>query len=61
MAGFVDACKQSCEIIIPFVDTLIAGGIRQDESRVSVLYICLQIFIQFLLRSTCKRWIVMKC
>ena len=42
MVGFFDVCKQSC-------DTLIAGGIRKDEStfllspRVSILYICLHI------------------
>ena len=31
MAVFFDACKQSCDIIA-FVDTLIAGGIRKDQS-----------------------------
>ena len=34
MAGFVYACKQSCDITIPFVDTLNAGGIRKDESAI---------------------------
>ena len=59
------ACKQSCDIIIPVVDTLIAGGIRKDESAFllspkDILNICLQIFIQFLLTCSCKRWIVRK-
>ena len=32
MARFFYACKQSCDIMISFVDTLIADGIRKAES-----------------------------
>ena len=47
IAGFFDAWKQSCDIIIPFVDSLIAGGIRKDDSaflfcpkRPSYTFVC---------------------
>lgn len=36
MAGFLDGCKQSSNILVPFLDTLIAGKIR-DEERNTVL------------------------
>ena len=32
MAGFLDGCKQSSSILIPFLDTLIAGKIREEEA-----------------------------
>ena len=32
MSGFLDACKQLVDIIVPFIDTIIAYGIRKDES-----------------------------
>ena len=32
MAGFRDACKQSSSILVPFLDTLIAGNIRKEVS-----------------------------
>ena len=32
MAGFLDACKQASSILVPFLDTLIAGNTRKDES-----------------------------
>ena len=33
MAGFIDACVQASEILIPFLDTLVAGNIRPDETK----------------------------
>ena len=33
MAGFMDACVQASEILIPFLDTLVAGNIRPDETK----------------------------
>ena len=33
MAGFMDACVQASEILIPFLGTLIAGNIRPDETK----------------------------
>ena len=32
MAGFLDACKQSSAILVPFLDILIAGKIRKEEA-----------------------------
>ena len=32
MAEFLDACKQSSAILIPFLDTLIAGKIREEDT-----------------------------
>ena len=32
MAVFLDACKQSSAILIPFLDTLIAGKIREEDT-----------------------------
>ena len=31
MAGFLDACKQSSAILVPFLNTLIAGKIREED------------------------------
>ena len=33
MAGFLDACRIASYIIISFIDTLIAGHIRPDETK----------------------------
>ena len=33
MAGFTDACVQASEILIPFLDTPVAGNIRPDETK----------------------------
>ena len=33
MAGFLDACGIASYIIISFIDTLIAGHIRPDETK----------------------------
>ena len=33
MAGFMDACVLASEILIPFLDTLVAGNIRPDETK----------------------------
>ena len=33
MAGFLDACQKASNIIIAFIDTLITGNIRPDETR----------------------------
>ena len=33
MAGFMDACVQVSEILIPFLDTFVAGSIRSDETK----------------------------
>ena len=33
MAGFLDACIQLSKIIVPFLDTIIAGNIRPDETK----------------------------
>ena len=33
MAGFLDACQKASNIIIPFIDTLIAGNIQPDETK----------------------------
>lgn len=32
MSGFLDACGQASSIIVPFLDTLVAGEIRKDEA-----------------------------
>ena len=32
MAGFLDGCKQSSSILIPFLDTLTAGKTREEEA-----------------------------
>ena len=32
MSGFLDGCKQSSSILVPFLDTLIAGQIREEEA-----------------------------
>ena len=32
MAGFLDACKQSSAILVPFLNTLIAGKIREEAA-----------------------------
>ena len=34
MAGFLDACKQSSSILVPFLDTLITGNIRDEETAI---------------------------
>ena len=34
MAGFLDGCKQSSSILVPFLDTLINGKIRDEETAV---------------------------
>ena len=34
MAGFLDGCKQSSSILVPFLDTLIVGKIREEEAGV---------------------------
>ena len=34
MAGFLDGCKQCSGILVPFIDTLIVGKIREEESAV---------------------------
>ena len=33
MADFMYACVQASEILIPFLDTLVAGNIRPDETK----------------------------
>ena len=33
MAGFLDACQKASNIIIPFIDILIAGNIQPDETK----------------------------
>ena len=33
MAGFLDASVQASKIIVPFLDTIIAGNIRPDETK----------------------------
>ena len=33
MTGFLDACKQSSAILIPFLDILIPGKIREDDAE----------------------------
>ena len=33
MAGFMDACVQASEILIPFLDTLVAGNTKPDETK----------------------------
>ena len=33
MAGFLNAWQKASNIIIPFIDTLIAGNIRPDEKK----------------------------
>ena len=33
MAGFLDACIQAFNIIVPFLDTVISGSIRPDETK----------------------------
>ena len=54
MAGFMDACVQASEILIPFLDTLVAGNIRPDETKFITspkgvyLYSYLQIWSTFL-------------
>ena len=37
MAGFLDGCKQSSAILVPFLDTLIAGKIQEEEEAVFVV------------------------
>jgi hypothetical protein len=32
MGGFLDACRQSSRIVIPFLDTLVTAKIRPDET-----------------------------
>ena len=32
MSGFLDGCKQASSILVPFLDTIIAGNIRQEEA-----------------------------
>ena len=32
MAGFLDACKQSSAILVPFLNTLIAGKIQEEAA-----------------------------
>ena len=32
MARFLDGCNQSSNILVPFLDTLIAGKIRKEEA-----------------------------
>lgn len=32
MSGFLDACRQTSKIIIAFLDTLVGGKIRKDET-----------------------------
>ena len=34
MAGFLDGCKQSSSILVPFLDTLIVGQIRDEETAI---------------------------
>ena len=34
MAGFLDGCKQSSRILVPFLDTLIVGKIRDEETAI---------------------------
>ena len=33
MAGFMDVCSQTSKIIVPFLDTIAAGGIRSKETE----------------------------
>ena len=33
MAGFLDACIQASNIIVPFLDTVISGSIWPDETK----------------------------
>ena len=33
MAGFLDACIQASNIIVPFLDTVISGSIQPDETK----------------------------
>ena len=33
MAGFLDVCQKTSNIIIPFIDTLIGANIRPDEAK----------------------------
>ena len=32
MSGFLDACRQASSIIVAFLDTLVGGNIRKDET-----------------------------
>lgn len=32
MSGFLDGCSQASGIIVPFIDTLVSGKIRVDET-----------------------------
>ena len=34
MAGFLDGCKQFSSILVPFIDTLIVGEVREEESAI---------------------------
>ena len=34
MAGFLDGCNQASGILVPFIDTLIGGKIREEESAI---------------------------
>ena len=33
MAGFLDACIEAFSILVPFLDTIISGNIRPDETK----------------------------
>ena len=37
MAGFLNACKQSSAILVPFLNTLLAGKIRGEEEALFIL------------------------
>ena len=50
MAGFLDGCKQSSSILVPFLDTLINGKIRDEETAVILSargLFCLELFADF--------------
>ena len=33
MGGFMDACSQASQIIVPFLDIIVTGGIRNEETK----------------------------
>ena len=38
MSGFLDSCKQSSEILIPFIfDTMVSGNVRPEETSVLMI------------------------
>ena len=52
MAGFMDACSQASQIIVPFLDTIVTGSIRNKETVQKECICCsyLQIYTRSLQR-----------